>query len=77
MTINKIIWRLKEKIIEILFQKSRVFFYTFLSNIKVNAKKNQPVLANGDGIIKIGKNVNFGDIDSNGGNVQIGDRYGD
>jgi acetyltransferase-like isoleucine patch superfamily enzyme len=60
MTINKIVWRLKEKIIEIFFQKVRVFFYSFLSNIKIKAKKNQPVLANGKGIIKIGTNVNFG-----------------
>ncbi len=60
MNFNKMVWRLKEKIIEILFQKTRVFFYSFLSNIKINAKKNQPVLANGEGIIKIGKNVNFG-----------------
>lgn len=60
MTLNKIIWRIKEKIIEISFQKPRAFFYSFLSNIKIDAKKNQPVLANGEGIIKIGKNVNFG-----------------
>lgn len=60
MNFNKIVWRLKEKIIEILFQKPRIFFYSFLSNIKINAKKNQPVLANGEGIIKTGKNVNFG-----------------
>lgn len=60
MTFNKIIWRLKEKFVEIFFQKLRIFFYFFLSNIKIHAKKQQPVLANGEGIIKIGKNVNFG-----------------
>ena len=60
MTINRLSWKIKEKLIEVFLQKPRVLFYSFLSNIKVNAQKYQPVLANGEGIIKIGKNVNFG-----------------
>ena len=60
MTINRLSWKIKEKLIEVFLQKPRVLFYSFLSNIKVNAEKYQPVLANGEGIIKIGKNVNFG-----------------
>jgi acetyltransferase-like isoleucine patch superfamily enzyme len=60
MTINKVCWRLKEKVIEIFFQKLRVFFYSLLSNIKVNAKKNQPVLVSGKGKLNIGKSVTFG-----------------
>ncbi len=60
MTISRLSWKIKEKLIEVFLQKPRVFFYYFLSNIPINAKKHQPILANGEGIIKIGKNVNFG-----------------
>lgn len=60
MTINRLFWKIKEKLIEAFLQKSRVLFYSFLSNIKVHAQRYQPVLANGEGIIKIGKNVKFG-----------------
>jgi acetyltransferase-like isoleucine patch superfamily enzyme len=43
-----------------LFQKTRVIFYSFISEIKISAHKSQPVLMNGKGIIKIGENVKFG-----------------
>lgn len=62
MTLNKFIWKVKEKFVEYSLQKSRVFFYNMLSNIKINAHKYQPVLANGEGTIKIGNNVSFGVI---------------
>jgi len=52
--------RIYSKIIEIFLQRSRVSFYSILSNIKIKAKKNQPVLTNGNGSIKVGKNVIFG-----------------
>ncbi len=55
------VWRkVKEKIIENTLQKSRVLFYSILSTITIKAQKNQPVLANGEGTIVIGKNVVFG-----------------
>jgi len=60
MNLSKAIWRIKEKLIEILIQKNRIMFYTILSNIKIKANKFQPVLANGEGKIKIGNNVSFG-----------------
>ena len=60
MPINRFWWRIKEKMIELFFQKSRVFFYHTLSNIKIKARKIQPLLANGEGTIVIGKDVIFG-----------------
>lgn len=51
--------RLFSKIV-VLLQKSRVIFYSILSSSKIDAIKLQPVLANGNGSIKIGNNVTFG-----------------
>ena len=66
MNFSRIIWKLKEKLIDFVFQKVRICFYSFVSNIKIRAKKRQPVLANGEGKIIIGKNVSFGVIYSPG-----------
>lgn len=60
MNMNKLLWKLKEKLTEIFIQKNRSIYYSLLSNIKIKANKYQPVLANGKGTIKIGTNVNFG-----------------
>lgn len=60
MTLGRLWWKIVEKSTEIFFQRSRVIFYSMLSNIKISARKNQPVLSNGDGCIKVGKNVVFG-----------------
>ncbi|MBU0721464.1 acyltransferase [bacterium] len=60
MTLNKLLFKIRERAVEILIQKSRVLFYSLLSNIPLKAKKYQPVLSNGEGTIKIGKNVSFG-----------------
>lgn len=60
MTLNRLFWKIKEKAAEFLLQIPRILFYRLLSNIQVNAKKYQPVLANGEGQIRIGNNVNFG-----------------
>lgn len=60
MTINRFIWKVQEKLVELFLQKNRVLFYSILSNIKINAIKLQPVLVSGKGKIKIGKSVTFG-----------------
>ncbi len=52
--------KIKRKIIFLLFQKSRIFFYSFVSTHKIDALKQQPVLCSGLGNIKIGSNVVFG-----------------
>ena len=57
---HKVWWKVKEKVIEHTLQKSRVLFYSILSNISIKAQKNQPVLANGEGTVVIGENVVFG-----------------
>jgi len=43
-----------------LFQKIRIYFYSFLSTHSIVALRLQPVLFNGEGKIRIGKNVVFG-----------------
>ena len=43
-----------------IYQKYRIFFYTFLSSQKINAIKRQPILIEGKGTITLGKNVTFG-----------------
>lgn len=60
MTLDRFIWKVKEKFVELFLQKNRILFYSMLSNIKINANKYQPVLANGEGSVKIGQNVSFG-----------------
>lgn len=55
MNLHKIFYK-----IITLKQKWRVFLYSILSNIKIDAHKLQPVLANGKGDIQIGSNVTFG-----------------
>ncbi len=52
--------RIKIKIVFLLFQKIRIYFYSFLSAHTTAAIKLQPVLFNGKGSIKIGQNVVFG-----------------
>jgi len=57
---SKIFRKIKLKIVALLFQKPRIYFYSFLSDIKVNAVKLQPVLSNGKGRLNISKSVTFG-----------------
>ncbi len=57
---NKLWFKIKVKILFVFFQKVRILFYAFISNHPIDAKKLQPVLANGEGSIVIGKNVVFG-----------------
>lgn len=56
MTLNKI----KNKLVSLLIQQPRVFFYSLLSSIEIDGTKLQPVLSNGKGKIKISKSVTFG-----------------
>lgn len=60
MIFNRLMRKIKEELIEFFLQKRRVFFYSILSDIKIIALKNQPVLARGKGTIKIGNGVTFG-----------------
>ena len=60
MTLNNFIIKLKYKFIFLLFQAPRIRFYSFLSTIKVNCIKIQPVLIEGNGKINISQNVTFG-----------------
>lgn len=67
MYINKIIFRVKRKIRNIIayyiFQFPRILKYKLLSNCKViigKPKYNQPTLLSGEGTIIFGKNVNLG-----------------
>lgn len=58
--IFKVNRKLKDIVVYGVFQCPRVFFYSLLSTIKIDAIKLQPVLVNGKGKIKIGKSVTFG-----------------
>jgi maltose O-acetyltransferase len=60
MHTSKVFGKIKEKIVELFFQKPRIIFYKVLSSIKIKAKIVQPLLANGEGSIVIGKDVFFG-----------------
>jgi maltose O-acetyltransferase len=60
MTINNIWFKIKQKIISLVLQKPRVYFYSFLSSINIDAIKLQPVLVNGKGKVNISKSVTFG-----------------
>jgi acetyltransferase-like isoleucine patch superfamily enzyme len=60
MTLNNLYSKIKIKLILLLIQKPRVYFYSFLSSIKIDVVKLQPVLVNGKGKIKISNSVTFG-----------------
>lgn len=60
MPLNKLLYKIKLKLILLLVQKPRVYFYSFLSSIKTDLIKLQPVLVNGKGKIKISQSVTFG-----------------
>ena len=60
MTLNNLFSKIKLKLILLLVQKPRIYFYSFLSSIKTDFIKLQPVLVNGKGKIKISQSVTFG-----------------
>jgi len=60
MTLDKIFFKIKQKLIILFFQKPRICIYSFFSKIKINCVKLQPVLVNGNGKINIDKTVTFG-----------------
>jgi acetyltransferase-like isoleucine patch superfamily enzyme len=60
MNINKLYFKIKELLFGMIFQKIRVTRYSCLSTINIGGGKLQPVLVNGYGRVKIGKNVVFG-----------------
>jgi|OM-RGC.v1.018499436 maltose O-acetyltransferase len=51
---------LLKKSVKYVFQKLRVFFYTLISDRKVNINRCQPVIASGAGVFSIHKSVKFG-----------------
>lgn len=67
MTFNSMIFRIRRMLNAVIYNKTRIIKYNFLStcsNVYGSPKKNGPVLLNGSGSIIFGKNVNMGYIDS-------------